>query len=392
LHDVIVIGGGPIGSYTASRLAKEGYEVLVLDKKLVPGEGVCCTGIISRECVNKFNIDEGIMYHAANSAVIYSPGGSAFKVHRDETQVYIVNRSAFDRVMVAKARHNGAEYQFGAKVENIVACEDGVEIDMSCGGERIQLSSRAVVLASGFSLPFTKKAELGGYGDFAIGAQAEVKVNKLEEVEIYTGQDIAPGFFGWLVPTSSHKALVGVMCRHKPGQFLKKLISLLEKRGKIITSEIEYSYGGIPLKPLPMTYGDRLLVVGDAAGHVKPLTGGGIYYGLLCADIAVDTLSGALKDDNLSSENLAGYQTRWQKLLGRELRISSYARKFYERLSDRRIEKVLRIMRSGSIYEELGKADDLHFDWHSNVVLRILKLLGKRFLIRPVDLVKLLFS
>ena len=72
------------------------------------------------------------------------------------------------------------------------------------------------------------------------------------------------------------------------------MASLLSQE-KIKSDKAELNYGGIPLKPLPRTYGQRLVVVGDAAGQVKPTTGGGIYYGLLCADIAAGTLHRALE-------------------------------------------------------------------------------------------------
>ncbi|MEE9173415.1 MAG: NAD(P)/FAD-dependent oxidoreductase, partial [Thermoplasmata archaeon] len=81
-------------------------------------------------------------------------------------------------------------------------------------------------------------------------------------------------------------------------------------------------------------------MVGDAAGQVKPTTGGGIYYGLLCAEIAADTLNGALAGNDLSAENLAEYERRWKKKLGRELRVGYWARKLYERLSDGQIDRI----------------------------------------------------
>ena len=149
-------------------------------------------------------------------------------------------------------------------------------------------------------------------------------------------------------------------------------MSSLLAQGKIVSTKAELSYGGIPLKPLPRTFGKRLLVVGDAAGQVKPTTGGGIYYGLLCADMAADTLHSALENDDLSARRLASYQREWTKRLGRELRIDYWARKIYEHLSDRQIDRVFAIIKSNGIVDTLLKAENLSFDWHGEVMLRLL--------------------
>ena len=142
--------------------------------------------------------------------------------------------------------------------------------------------------------------------------------------------------------------------------------------GKIASDDVEISYGGIPLKPLPRTYDNRLVVVGTAAGQVKPTTGGGIYFGLLCADIAANHLHRALVTNDLSAKNLSGYQRRWKRKLGRELRTGYWARKFYEMLSDRQIDRIFNIMKSSGIVEALQKDEDLSFDWHGGVVTRLI--------------------
>jgi len=190
------------------------------------------------------------------------------------------------------------------------------------------------------------------------------------------------------VPTSTPKALVGLLSRRNPGLYLKKLMSSLLAEGKIASAEPEPCYRVVPLKPLSRTYGRRLVVVGDAAGQVKPTTGGGIYYGLLCADIAANNLSRALGDDDLSAKSLSSYEREWKNKLGRELKIGYRARKFYERLNDRQIDRVFDIIKSRGIGEALLKSDDLTFDWHGEVILR---LLGQRVLSKALEVMKIPF-
>jgi len=67
LYDVAVVGGGPVGSYVAYKLAEMGYGVVVLERKERPGEQVCCTGIISQECVSSFEVDDEVILRQVNS-------------------------------------------------------------------------------------------------------------------------------------------------------------------------------------------------------------------------------------------------------------------------------------------------------------------------------------
>ena len=106
---------------------------------------------------------------------------------------------------------------------------------------------------------------------------------------------------------------------------------------------------------------------------MKPTTGGGIYYGLLCANIAADTLHQALRDDNLSSRNLANYEREWLKKLRREVEIGYHARKLYERLSDRQVDRIFNIIISNGIDHALLEAKDLSFDWHGEAVMRLIR-------------------
>ncbi len=388
MYDVIVIGGGPVGSYVAYKLAGVGYDVVVLEQKEKLGGRVCCTGIISQGCVNSFAIDDSVVLRRVNSAKLFSPSGRLLRLWRQETQACIVDRAAFDMAIVSWAQGKGAQYVLNSPVRDIEVGDDGVRVEVARQGEKSNFEARAVVIATGFGSRLVEGLGLGKVGDFVMGAQAEVETIEVDEVEIYFSQEVAPGFFAWLVPTSPPKALVGLLSRRSPGLYLRKLISSLLAQGKIASAEVKPSYRPIPLKPLPRTYSRRVVVVGDAAGQVKPTTGGGIYFGLLCADIAVNNLHRALKIDNLSAKNLANYEREWKKKLGRELKICYYARKFYEHLSDRQIERIFDIIKSRGIDEALLKEKDLAFDWHGEVILR---LLGHRVLSKAIEVMKIPF-
>jgi geranylgeranyl reductase family protein len=372
----------------ACRLAGLGYETVVLEQKERLGEGVCCTGIIGQECVSSFDIDENVILRRANSAKLFSPSGRLVRLWREETQACIMNRVAFDLATAKRAQTNGAQYILNSLVRNIEVRDDRVRVEASHQEERSSFEAKAVVIATGFGSKLVERLGLSKTGDFVMGAQAEVSAIGIDEVEVYLGQGIAPGFFAWLVPTSPHRALVGLLSRHNPGLYLKKLMLSLEAQGKIVPSETEFSYGGIPLKPLAKTCAERLMVVGDAAGQVKPTTGGGIYYGLLCADIAANTLHRALASNALSAKSLADYERGWRRMLRQELRIGYQARKFYEHLSDRQIDRIFDIIKSYDIDEALLKAKDLSFDWHGAAVLRLLE---HRILSKAIEMMRIPF-
>ena len=388
MYDVIVIGGGPVGSYVAYKLAGMGYGVVVLEQKEKLGGRVCCAGIISQACVNSFAIDDSVVLNRVNSARLFSPSGRLLRLWRQETQACIVDRAAFDMAIANWAQGKGAQYVLNSPVRDIEVGDDGVRVEAARQGEKSNFEARAVVIATGFGSRLVGGLGLGKIGDFVMGAQAEVETIGVDEIEIYFGQEVAPGFFAWLVPTSPPKALVGLLSRRSPGLYLKKLISSLLAQGKIVSDEAEVSHRGISLKPLPRTYSRRLVVVGGVAGQVKPTTGGGIYYGLLCADIAANNLHRALEADDLSARNLAGYEREWKKKLGRELKIGYWARKFYEHLSDRQVDRIFDIIKSNGIDEALLKKDDLSFDWHGEVIL---KLLGHRVLSKAIEVMKVPF-
>jgi len=389
LPDVIVIGGGPVGSYVAGKLAGMGHEVVVLERHKQPGEQVCCTGIVSQKCITSFAIEEDIILRKANSAKLFSPSGILIRLWREQTQACIIDRAALDVALAGRAQDKGARYLPNSLVRNLQVGDDRVRVEAVRQGERLNLEARAVVIATGFGSTLVEKLGLGRVGDFVRGAQAEVETRGVDEVEAYFGREIAPGFFAWLVPTLPSRALVGLLSRRSPKLYLRRLMSSLKAQGKIAWDKAQVSYGGIPLKPLARTYGDRLLVVGDAAGQVKPTTGGGIYYGLLCADIAADTLHQALKDDNLSGKTLVNYQRRWRKKLGRELEIGYYARKFYERLSDKQVDRVFSLIKSHGIDQALLQAEDLSFDWHGEAVMR---LMGHKIVANALQAMKAPFS
>jgi digeranylgeranylglycerophospholipid reductase len=374
-YDIIVVGAGPAGSRVAAGLASRGRRVAVCEQFPEAGFKESCTGILGQECVDLADIPDEIIMHRAHSASLVKPDGGIIRVARDEIQACIVDRVAFDRMMAARAVAAGAHYFYNTRVLDIVRNNDNVSL--ITGGKKgmsSTMTAGAVVLAGGCFGALPKRLGLGRPGDFVCGAQLEAEAGELAEVEVYPGDDIAPGFFAWLVPCGTNRVRAGLMTRRQPGAYLRRFLDKAVSNGKIKNIQGEkIKYGVIPLRTIKRTYGDRLLVVGDAAGQVKPTTGGGVFYGLLCADIAVQTLLGAGSANDHSADVLAAYERAWRHKLGGELRRGYLARRTYEWLGDSGRERLFAIIERNGVVAALADMPELSYDWHGPVLAAMLK-------------------
>ncbi len=372
-----MVGAGPIGSHIGGELASRGHKVAVLEQHATVGKKGCCTGIVGRECVEAFPVARLAVAREASGVRFFSPSGVSFSLQKDAAQAYVLDRLAFDEAMAANARKLGAEYILSTKALGITSTGDAAQVAVQSREQSSQFESKVIVVASGFGSGLPVGMGFGKVGDFVMGAQAEVETS-VEEVEVYLGNQFAPGFFAWLVPTYKGRALAGLLARRDTKAYMETFLRHLKERGKIASRHVPIRFGGIPLKPPRHTSGNRVIAVGDAAGQVKPTTGGGIYYGLLCADIAVDVLGRAINGNDCSARALSEYERRWKKLLSKELRIGRWARRAFERLSDRRMERLFRMVQDSQATESLLNAADFSFDWHSRLILRALWRFGPR--------------
>jgi digeranylgeranylglycerophospholipid reductase len=373
LYDTIIIGAGPVGSYLAGKLARLGYSVLVLDKKTAAEQDVCCTGIVSKGCLDLIPVDKNLVLRQVSSARFLSPSGKPLRLCRKHEVAYVIDRPALNLALADLAKESGACYLFGTQVADIQAETERLQILANCGEQKGLLEAKTVVIATGFGSPLPGRLGLGDINDFIIGAQAEVNINGSNEIEICLDQKLAPGGFAWLVPTRDNRGLAGLLTRQRPEWHLEKLLLTLKSQGKITSTEVTPGYGSIPLQPLSKTYTDRTLVVGEAAGQVKPTTGGGIYYGLICADIAADALHQAFQAHDFSESRLASYHKKWRARLGKELQVGYWAHCLYNKLDNRQIEYLHDLIQKNSMPDFIAEIDDFLFDWHSELLLKTLK-------------------
>ena len=368
-----MVGAGPAGSYIAYELASSGHGVAVFEEKGASGLNICCTGIISTECFQSLDLGKDMILTEVKSAKFCSPSGRCLKFQTDNVQAYVVDRLLLDKALASKAQAQGAQYFFSSPVIDVVPGKDSIQVETSCSGAKEIFSARAVVLANGFAPKLPHKLGLGRIKRFLIGAQAEIEAKDIDEFEVYFGQGIAPGAFAWLVPISADKAYVGLLATSQAKLYLQKFLNSLFSRGRIRSRDVEIGQRAVPIGTLTRSYGDRLLVIGDAAGQVKPTTGGGIYFGHLGARIAAEVLDGALSSDSLTADRLSRYQKKWRAKMDKELSHGYWARWVYGKLSDRQIEGIFNILNSDGMTETLVNSGNFSFDWHSRLVSTILR-------------------
>ena len=209
--------------------------------------------------------------------------------------------------------------------------------------------------------------------------QTEVKIEGIKETRIYLGNSIAPGSFAWIVGLGNGHARIGLTTKNDAPVYLKKFLkgihlrNRIKEEGTILTKVIPF---GSPKK----TYSERMLVVGEAAGLVKTTTHGGIYYGLISSQLAVETLKEAFREGNFSSYIMKKYEQRWKDVMDREIKTGYMMRRFFSHLSDEQIDRFFKIALSDGVMDVIY--EKIRFDWHSDLIFSLIKhsLIQKYFL------------
>jgi flavin-dependent dehydrogenase len=175
-----------------------------------------------------------------------------------------------------------------------------------------------------------------------------------------------------LVPLSGNRALAGMITRSHSKLKLKRFLESNFCRNRISYDKDKIRQKVVPLKPVPYSYHNRVLIVGDAAGHVKPTTGGGIYLGIRGAKIAAKVLINNLAKDTLSERDLLPYEKKWKSEMNIEFLLGSGFRWFYNRLDNAQLEKLLARTLTGNMAMKILNSPDLSFDHHSRIILSCL--------------------
>jgi geranylgeranyl reductase family protein len=378
MRDVIVAGGGPAGLIAARDLALAGFGVCLVEEHPAIGQPVHCTGLLGADAFGELDISRGSICRVTHAARFHAASGQSVLVGTERIAAAIVDRARFDEALAAEASAAGVEIRTSARVADIAPAASRVTVCVAeCEGT-VRLHARACVLACGANYRFNRRLGLGVPRVFMQSAQLETPFPAVHDVQVYLGHDVAPQGFAWLVPfhrDGAPSARIGLMCTSRAAARFAKLARVLEAEfgsEPLGTPRLKV----LPLAPVSKTYTSRVVAVGDAAGLVKPTTGGGIYYGLLSGRIAAEVLGEQLRRDALDESALARYEARWRERLGPEIQAGLAFRKLAARLNDRAIDAVVELAAVDGLVPLLKQAAD--FNWHRGAVLALLRHSGFR--------------
>ncbi|MGQ9616059.1 MAG: geranylgeranyl reductase family protein [Spirochaetota bacterium] len=371
--DVIVIGGGPSGSTAARVAADKGARVLLVEEGGFEKKGVQCSGLISLRTFNESGAGEGCILREIRGAFMHTPDGRWISIDGGGVKAVVIDRVRFDEELLKKAQASGVEVKFGWKAVGI----DGNRIRLRKNGEERDEEAKVFIGADGPQSRVAKWVGLPGPRKILSTLQAILPYRPRREdfVEVYLGRDVAPNFFAWAVPASSGFARVGLAS--DVGEALRSLLGrLIEKRfssgGEQKVSEIvEIGGGMLPIGLPERTVSDHVLLVGDAAGQVKPTSGGGIYTGMVCARIAGEVAAQCAMGGDTSAKALREYERRWRSLLEKELFFGFQVHNLLCQLRDEHINRIFRLFDSPAVMELFTRYGDI--DYPSVLAKQLLK-------------------
>jgi digeranylgeranylglycerophospholipid reductase len=370
--DVIIVGGGPGGLTAATCLAREGFDVVVLEEHSEVGVPVHCTGVLAHEAVAELDLPRESILNPLSTARFFSPSGRDISYTTPTTEALVIDRATFDRRLARDARSAGATLTLGSRVTSVRTSDAGVEVDVEAGAT---LAGRALILACGAQYGFQRRLGLGLPKVHLNSAQLELPATRTGDVELYFGTETAPRGFAWAVPVAratGHCVRIGLMCEGDPARPFGNALARIGSRWGVSADSMQMPRRRfLPLAPIERTYADRVLAVGDAAGLVKPTTGGGIYYSIVSARIAADVLADALRRDRLDAATLSRYQTTWRRRLMPEFRAQLAMRMLAQRLSDREIEALFELAQTDGIMPIVRRT--AQFNRHRNLIVALFK-------------------
>ncbi|MBQ6220758.1 MAG: NAD(P)/FAD-dependent oxidoreductase [Methanosphaera sp.] len=348
--DVLVIGAGPAGSMAAREASKNGAKTLIIDKKSEIGTPKRCGEGILDGVLEKVGItpDERWIARHIDGARLVAPDNTSawFTSETLETPAtgIILERKVFDKHVTMDAVRSGAEVMLKTEAIGITRKEDCLIADIKGFDTDItQIKAKIIIGADGPEgrvgtwMGLNTKVPIS---EMESGAQYEMtnlKMEKNDTIEFYFGS-VAPGGYAWIFPKGYDTANVGIDVSGVKGtknalEYLDDFIANNEetKGGQIV----EVNVGGNPLCGIfDKIIADNFMLVGDAAGCVSPITGGGIDTGLESGMIAGRVAAKAVKEGNCSEENLKEYSEYVDENIGKKFEKLITVRDFIYNLED----------------------------------------------------------
>lgn len=349
-YDIVVIGGGPAGSVAARFAAENGASVLMLERDREAGIPVRCAEGVSHAGIIPFiKLDEKWIATRIDIAKLHSPNGETAVMHNNGTG-YVLERRIFDTALCDLAAEKGVDFITKADAFDLV-WENGrirgvkykylgeieiVKCDIVIGADGVE--SRVGRWAG-----IDTKVRLEDIDTCVQYTLSGIDVDKTS-CEFYFGEKVSPGGYVWIFPKSRTTANVGIgiaghLAKEKgPKEYLDEFV-----KKRFPDAKINYTvYGGVPTAAtLKEIVKDNIMLVGDAARQVNPITGGGIVQGMIAAQIAGEVAAEAVKEKRFDAKFLKKYPKLWDKKLGKTQKITFDLKEKFMTMTDERFNNIV---------------------------------------------------
>ena len=348
-RNVSVIGAGTAGLIAARELAQAGISTTVYDQKRVLGYPVRASGIVSINGLRSIGVD----YKSAVTNTLYGArlhaGKSTIEIDAKSPMAHVVERMRFNELCREQAEKAGAGVVLGRRITPELLSGIRSKGDITVG-------------ADGAVSTVAKHYNMGELGDHVLTYKAEYEVesSRPDTVDLFFDKEYK-GLFGWLCPNSRSVLEVGIGV--SPGRYnARRAFESFVRRHEIkdMVEGRKMLDGQASIIPMRLRrrivdLGNRVLLVGDAAGQVKPSTGGGIVFGGNAAVIAAKTIRRHL----LHGTSLREYEKFYKKRYGPDTALHFLVNRLYSGMGGRGAEFGIRAMRFMGLSSLLGRYGDM---------------------------------
>ncbi len=366
-YDVVVIGAGPGGSLAAKTCAERGLSVLLVEKRQEIGAPVRCAEGIGKKDLQKFvEVDKKFIAAEVVGAKIYAPDGTEITLTEEmagNEVGYVLERKIFDRHLARLAAKAGADVIVKTTAIGMERTKDSVKVKLRRMGEEFEVGCKIVIGADGVESRVGKWA----------GIDTTLKLNEIESCVQYLmtgidfdpeychfwfGSNIAPGGYVWLFPKGNNSANVGIgvmpsLAKRSPKEYLDEFVERNYSNGKIV----EVVAGAVPVKgEIETAVADNVMLVGDAARHADPITGGGIANAMKAGYYAGIVAAEAIQKGDCSAKTLRRYDELWKNDFGKDLARKRKLQQKLIKMDDETLNKIMHTLANCKLEEISVKA------------------------------------
>jgi digeranylgeranylglycerophospholipid reductase len=355
-YDILVIGGGPAGALAAKTAAEKGLSACLVEKRPAIGAPVRCAEGIGKEALHEFmDPDPKCISAEMTGASIVAPDGFLMKLESGlagNKVGYILDRKFFDRELVWKAAEAGADVAVKTRASAPIMENGFVKgAKIECCGTVTNVTADVVIAADGVESKFSKWCgidttvpvrEIMSSAQYVI---ADIEIDQ-DSTVFYLGNEIAPQGYLWVFPKGKKIANVGIGISgkksgegHRAKDYLDRFVKKTFPHGK----SIECIAGGVSVcQPLDCTVADGLIIAGDAARVVDPLTGGGIYNSMYTGRLAAQVAAECIGNGDVSKKELMVYDKTWRaSKMGKTIERNYHIKEYLIKQSDEKLNEII---------------------------------------------------